>query len=125
MTTATSSSSSSSRPLTRLVASPWAPRRRLAQATPEDEFREKLPPKYQDEASVATLLRLRAFFGARAEVGATLADVRAELGSDAPSLMACSQLLEVLLRLGVVRRESEKKGMRYFAVVAKKKRVGE
>jgi hypothetical protein len=60
---------------------------------------------------------------ADAEGGVALAGVRKQLGGDM-SLMQCSQVLEVLCRLGYIVREArvKKDGVRYFAAGPKRRK---
>lgn len=86
-------------------------------ATSLEDFTSKLPRKYQTEMGVSMMLSVRKMVrAADAEGGVSLAAVRKQLGGDM-SLMQCSQVLEVLCRLGYTVRESRspKDGVRYFA----------
>lgn len=100
-----------------------AARKRAAQL---DDFREKLPRKYQGEEAMAVLLGLRKRVKELSpEGGMSLAQAREHLGAGLP-LMQCSQQLDVLCRLGYVVREARnrKDGVRYFAAGPRKRPVG-
>ncbi|KAA0178440.1 hypothetical protein FNF27_00289 [Cafeteria roenbergensis] len=91
-----------------------------------EDFREKLPRKYQGEEAMAALLGLRKRVKElSAEGGMSLAQAREHLGAGLP-LMQCSQQLDVLCRLGYVVREARnrKDGMRYFAAGPRKRPAG-
>jgi hypothetical protein len=106
--------SKGARPPTRPSTASSATAKRKAAAM--EDFRDKLPRKYQSEEGVAMMLRLRKFVRDSAAEGVTLAQVREELGAT-QSLMACSQVLEVLCRLGMVVREArgpKSQGVRYY-----------
>ncbi|KAA0171787.1 hypothetical protein FNF28_00423 [Cafeteria roenbergensis] len=98
----------------------------LADAEVLEDFREKLPRKYQGEEAMAALLGLRKRVKElSAEGGMSLAQAREHLGAGLP-LMQCSQQLDVLCRLGYVVREARnrKDGMRYFAAGPRKRPAG-
>ncbi len=100
-----------------------AARKRAAQL---EDFREKLPRKYQGEEAMAALLGLRKRVKElSAEGGMSLAQAREHLGAGLP-LMQCSQQLDVLCRLGYVVREARnrKDGVRYFAAGPRKRPAG-
>ncbi|KAA0156005.1 hypothetical protein FNF29_01423 [Cafeteria roenbergensis] len=91
-----------------------------------EDFREKLPRKYQGEEAMAALLGLRKRVKElSAEGGMSLAQAREHLGAGLP-LMQCSQQLDVLCRLGYVVREARnrKDGVRYFAAGPRKRPAG-
>lgn len=115
--------STASAPKTSRAAPTAAARKRTAQL---DDFREKLPRKYQGEAAMTALLGLRKRVKElSAEGGMSLAQAREHLGAGLP-LMHCSQQLDVLCRLGYVVREARnrKDGVRYFAAGPRKRPVG-
>ena len=110
------------RPPTRPATASTAAAKRKAAAM--EDFREKLPRKYQSEEGVAMMLRLRKFVRDSGAEGVTLAQVREELGAT-QSLMACSQLLEVLCRMGMVVREargSKQQGVKYYSAGPKSRK---
>lgn len=89
-----------------------------------EDFRDKLPRKYQTEEGMATMLAIRKMIRSEAS-GMSLKQVRERLGGKR-SLMQCSQLLEVLCRLRYIVREtrSRRDGVRYFALRKKRKGAG-
>jgi len=91
-----------------------------------EDFRAKLPRSYQTEAGIAMMLGLRRLIKqSDADGGLSLAQAREHLGGGR-SLMQCSQVLEVLCRLGHATREvrDRKQGVRFFAAGPKRRAQG-